>query len=109
MTMRATVQKDAATARDAYGGKLPADWQPKATVPCFAWSKVREEQIDAERSVVMQHARMMLPLDAAVVETDRVLEVRDRIGALLFAGPFDIRGLERRVTHVEASLRLATA
>jgi hypothetical protein len=109
MTMRAIVERDIQAHKDAYRGKLPPDWLPRPTLPCFVWSDRREEVVDASRTVVMQHARGMFPVKQDLTEKDRVVEVRDRIGRVLFAGPFDIRGLERKEGWIEAGLRLATS
>ena len=104
MTMRAIVERNATVTKDAYGGAQPPDWQPHATLPCWAWSKAKKLSLDGQKGALLQDLRCAFPASADVTEADRLARIEDRQGALLVPGPLSILTLQRRRGHVEAML-----
>lgn len=104
MTMRAIVERNAAVARDAYGGPVAPDWQEHATLPCLAHSVSKERHEDGQKGALQQSYRCAFQRDADLTEADRVAEIQDRLGAVIFAGPLKILVLQRRRRHLEAKL-----
>lgn len=105
MTMRADVQNNTATGADSYGQPDIPVWAVKATVACLVWTKVRREVIDGDKTALVEDIRAIIPADAAVVEADRISNVKDRAGTVLFAGPLAIDTIQKRRDHLELALR----
>lgn len=89
------LERDIAAA-DRYGGKTGADWQPHTTVACKAWwekqssrGPAREEATPSEE-VAVGLGGMLVPGDTDVTTGDRIAEIRDRAGNLIFDGPLNI-------------------
>ena len=96
MTMRATVERDQATATDQWGQPVKPDFAVIATLPCYAWSKQRRELIDADRSAVLEDIRAVFPKDADLNEQDRIAKIENRRGDVIFAGPLVVTSVVRR-------------
>lgn len=101
MTMRAHVQKDDnAGTPDAHGNPLAPSWSTKETLPCLAWSGVERTLIDEARSALLEDVRCILPKDAAVVSTDRILKITDRrTDREYFSLPLRIDAIQQRRHH----------
>lgn len=104
MTHRADVQNNTASGLDAYGNPVAPTWAALSTLPCRAYTKVRKEVIDGDKIVLVEDLKALLPLKAAIVESYRIANIKDRLSVVLFAGPLIIRTLQRRGNHIEASL-----
>lgn len=106
MTMRMTVEHDTAEGDDEYGQPLPPEWEDKfgAPIPAFVWADSRMEGVNEQTTLTIVETRAMIPLDRDVTELDRVAMVQDRLGALLFPGPFNIRSVEYKKDHWELLL-----
>lgn len=106
MTMRALIEEDTAGGPDPYGHPLASSWSTKLTdVACRVYSKTRREVIDGDKTALVEDIRAIFPLTTNVIELNRLLNVKDRLGATLFAGPLSIDTLTRRRDHLEAALR----
>lgn len=104
MIMRADIQNNTAVTVDAYGNPVPPVWASLSTVACIAYTKVRKEVIDGDKIVLVEDLKALFPLASGVIEAHRIANIKDRLGAVLFAGPLQIRTIQRRRDHLEASL-----
>ncbi len=106
MTMRATVQRNSTATTDPYGHLEAPDFSTLGNpVPCFAWSKMRREVNDDKKFALIEDIRCAMPLDTDVTENDRISQITDRLGAVLFLGPLRIDTIQRRHTQIEMTLR----
>lgn len=102
--MRADVERDAATGTDAYGGAVKPNYQAWATLPCFVYSKQRREVTDGEKTALVEDLRALFALGADVQEGDEIASVKDRQGAEIMSGRFQIETVQRKHRHIEAGL-----
>lgn len=86
MTMQATVTRNVNPAKQEWGRDAAPNFVEVGIIPCRVWSKVRRDVDTDRKSAVVEDLRAMVPVDADVMEDDQ-LEVRDRLGNLLFGGP----------------------
>jgi hypothetical protein len=109
LTHLVTTQRDASAAVDGGWGNPDApNWKDNLTnVPCRVWTAAGRETVDATTTVVVEDARMIVPLGTDVTERDRLGDVTFR-GAVIFAGPTSVRAVLQRADHLELVLvRLA--
>lgn len=104
MTMRAVVERNAASTADAYGGPVPPNWQAHATIACRAWSRDKKLVADGAKGALLQDLRAAFPIGADLTEADRIARIEDRRAQLLVQGPLSILTLQRRKGHLEAML-----
>ncbi len=106
MTMRADIQRNATATTDARGHPDAPDFQALATVACFAWTKRRQRVVDGNKIAYAEDFICAMALDTDITEADRVNQIADRRGAVLFAGPFKPLGtIQRRQQHLELRLQ----
>lgn len=105
MTMRLDVEQNTAAGTDAFGHPVIPVWAAKATESGIVWTKARREILDGDKTALVEDIRALVPLGANVVETDRIANVKDRLGVVLFAGPLAIDTIQRRREHLELALR----
>ena len=109
MKMRATFERNyslqaaSTTDLDGFGQKL-GDWREVGTWPCHAWAGKPREVLRDVGVVVTDAPGMIVPLEADVLQGDRVQKVTDRAGVQLF-GAMAVSGKPvRRATHIELQL-----
>ncbi len=106
MRFRADIEENTETGKDEYGHLLPPIFSLKtANVPCVVYSKMREEIIDGDKQALVQEIRVLFSLISGVVEADRIANIKDRLGVVLFAGPMIIETIQRRRDHFEAAIK----
>lgn len=106
MTMRAHVQRDQAAA-DPFGGKLSSNWQTlHAALPCRVWhTRQRSSHVlDGDKIVEVIGLLLAVPTGTDITPKDRVVDVRDRLGTVLFPGPVNIDSVSFRIGHVIIAL-----
>jgi len=107
MTMRCTTQRNAETDTDGYGLPEAPDWDDYLTdVHCYVWySKGGSKRTKAENkmTLTLDTAHMIAPLGTDILESDRIAEVRNRLGVQLF-GAFTIDSIHRRGDHLDLLL-----
>lgn len=117
MTMRAEIRRNTAAA-DAHGnpGK-PTYNLVQDQVPCFVWSRVRQRIVGggdtgggAYQSAEVEDIGAVFRATADIQAFDRIEQIKDRRGRVLFAGPFEvITGTETSdgsgVDHLSFKLR----
>lgn len=110
MTHRALVQRDTGTAVNRYNQRQPDAWTTHLeALPCFFYTSPitppEGEDVQVERTAVVERLRLLVPRDADVTERDRIATVTDRIGNAVYDSPLNIRSvLPRRRTHKELVL-----
>lgn len=105
LTMRAHVQRNAATGTDGWNGPAAPDWQPLTVLPCFAWTPSSRDVVDGRKNVVAQDVRMMIAVGGDLREGDRIEKIANPAGVVLFAGPLRVEGaVEFKHNHMEAAL-----
>ena len=97
MTMRAYVQQDDnAGTTDGVGQPVAPSWSAKETIPCKAWSENSRQLLDANRTAVLEGVVVLLPLDADVVDTDRIEKITNRQDdRTFFPGPLRIDTIQQ--------------
>lgn len=102
MTMRAIHQQDQQASANDYNLKAPADWQTlDAALPCWLYSKRTRRMIDGTKSVTVEELQAMVPLGTAIAGGERFLSVSNQAGTVVHSTPLKIRGVQRRVAHLE--------
>ncbi|WP_339745576.1 hypothetical protein [uncultured Maricaulis sp.] len=103
---RAEVERDQATAKDNWGGDVAPDFQPLASLRCWAWSSATREVVDGDKTAVIEDMRVMFALSADIREDDEIAAITNRRGDVIFAGRFRVDGqVEHKHTHLEAALK----
>jgi hypothetical protein len=106
-TMRAQIERDVATGKDAWGGSAAPDYQPRGELRCFAWApKVGVDVVDGKKAAIKQDVRMMFGLSGDLLPGDRVAQVTNAQGdKIYFRGPLRIEGeIDFKHTHYEVAL-----
>ena len=105
LTHRCTIERAASGGSDEWGQPVPPVWETHLSgVLCKAWTNAAREPVDADKSVVIEDRRVALPLDTDVTEADRLGDITDAAGTVLFEGPMDIVGVLRYSRHMELLL-----
>ncbi|MEO9677824.1 MAG: hypothetical protein ABJG86_09740 [Nitratireductor sp.] len=106
LTMRALVERNVAAATDAWGQPVAPDFQPHATIACFAWSKLSQELVDGDKTAMIEDIRVLFPRGADIAADDEISAITDRSGAIIIAGRLRVEGpVQVKHTHLEAALR----
>lgn len=103
MTMRATLQRDTART-DQYGQAGPTSWHTMGHVPCYVWNGEGRMSQATPRTIEVDAISMLVPKATDIASGDRVLEVYDRRGQVLYANPLRVLEVIRRRDHLEARL-----
>lgn len=105
-TMRAVVQRNTATGKDAWGQPVAPTWTTIGTLRCFAWSNQSRELVDGDKTAMVEDMRMMVALGADITENDELTAITDARGNLLIPGRLRVDGpVQRKHTHLEAALK----
>ncbi|MCQ4575415.1 MAG: head-tail adaptor protein [Candidatus Brocadiales bacterium] len=105
MTLRADVERNQETGVDGTNQPLKPDWQALATVACWVYSKARREVVDGKKVAVVEDLRAMVPLSTDITEKDKIAQIIDRSGNVIYAGPLGIESVQRKHTHLELMLK----
>lgn len=92
---RCTVQRRAAGTEDPYGNPTVEPFANHLTnQPCLWWADVGRgtggEQYATERDTIIDRSRMLMPNGADITEADQIIDIRDRRGNVITAGPWNI-------------------
>lgn len=105
MTMRAYVERNATSATDAYGHPGVPVFESLSTTPCRVWSKDRKETNDENKFALIEDIRCAMPIGTDVTELDQIASIRDRLDAIIWAGPLRIDTIQHKHTHIEMKLK----
>ena len=106
LTMIAHVERSNVTGKDAWNMPLPANYQPHAEVPCFAWvPKAGVDIVDGKKAVTRQDVRMMFALGIDLRANDEIAKITNRQGVVLHAGRLRVEGqIDFKHNHQEVAL-----
>ncbi len=106
MTMRAIIARNSTITTDAYGHpEAPSFATLGDPIPCRVWSVNRREVNDTRKFVLEEQLRCGMPLGTDVTEDDRITEIKDRLGVVIWAGPIRIDDIQHKHTHLEMDIR----
>ena len=107
LTMLALIERDGATAKDAWGGPVePVYASTGAPVPCFVWSISASQSIDGSKTVEFESFRALFAPGADVKPGDVVASITDRRGVEIITGRLIVEPpVQRKHTHLEAGMR----
>lgn len=89
LTMRAEVRRNAADT-DSYGGPGKPGYEPvKYSVPCYAWSKMRQRVVEGKVAEV-EELEAIFYKDADIQSADRIEQFKNRKGDVVMEGPFEV-------------------
>lgn len=102
---RVTIERDNGGTVDSRGIEQASDWQPLSTVPCQAWSTAASERVGDGQVVTTEDRRLIVQLGTDVTEADRLGDVTDLNGDVVYAGPMNVAGVIRYADHLELTLQ----
>ena len=104
MTHRAVVERDTSTARDPWGGPVPAPTIIHEAMPCYV--QARSESTTSGEGTFLSKATHMMwaPLGTDLAEEDILVRVLNRRGHEVFPNCRRMVGLLTRETHLEGYL-----
>lgn len=107
MVHRASVQRSTRATDDLGLPGIPTWSSQYVSLPCRWWAPTgmgRYEIMDGEKVLISNDQRMLVPLDADVIEADQVTAIKDRKGTSLVSNTMQIRAVIRRRDHKEVRL-----
>jgi len=108
MRMRALVKRNYATERDGFNQKKVDDWRiQNPALPCFAWAGPlggRHATASGVMVLVVDMPGMLLPKSADLLSGDLIVEVKDRMGTVIFENML-VDSVFVRERHKEARLK----
>ena len=104
MTMRATLQRNHAR-EDEHGQPGPVDWRTIKYLSCYVWQPVARRSQQTNRVMESDEYGMLVPRGTDIFSGDRVQEMYDRTGTLLYEQPLYVDAVRRRRDHLEVTLR----
>lgn len=90
MTMRTSILRNEGTA-DEFGAETSRDMTAVAeSVPCCCYYETGKLEAQASGTTPIGGLTILLPIATDVTADDQIGDVTDRLGVVLFAGPFTI-------------------
>lgn len=107
LTMRAQVERNTASGKDAWGNPVAAAMAPVGDpIACFIWSTSSREIVDGDKSAMVEDVRGLFSLAADIAEGDELTAITDRVGNVLIPGRLKVEGpVQYKHNHREAALR----
>ena len=107
MTYRAVIERNTVAGSTQWNQKPTPDWTTHlAACPCRVWYADGREVADGGKVVSVDQLKMIVPLGTDVTPADRLGDVSDRLGNVLFAGPVRIASVRRRRDHLAVKLEV---
>lgn len=105
MIQRALVERFASPGSDDFGNPLPGTWSTHiAAMPCWVHGSTEREAVTADTTAVVADLKALAPLGTDVTESDRINQVKDRKGAVVYSGILGIETVLFARTHIELTL-----
>lgn len=104
---RLTIERDAklGSADADWGGQQSPEWKPHLQgLRCRAWVNGEVEPVNDQATVAYEDRRVSVAIGTDVTERDRVGNVTDAQGNVIFEGPSNIEGVLRYSDHLELML-----
>ena len=106
MTMRAEILRNQTATEDTWGQPDAPSFSTHATdVACRVWTRTRQKIVDGAKIAHVEETRCSMVTDQDVLEADRLGDITDRLGVVLFGGQWEIRDFQRRPGHLEMELK----
>ncbi len=106
MTLRATVQRNTGTATDDYNQPVTPTWGTHLTPACWVYNDGKRLVVDGDKTVTVEALKIALPLGIDVTNSDRITEIKNRKGDILYPGNFSVNEIKRVHNHLEANLKV---
>lgn len=104
-----TIQRDANVRTDDWGHRVTPDWRDHIRDQvCLAGTRARGKESPADPSLgtTVDDRQVLFPIGVDISSGDRLLDVRDRAGNVVFAGPMLIEGpVYRYIGYLSASIQ----
>ncbi len=105
MTMRGILQVPT-TVTDSFGQPGAATWATTGDpLACYAWTKMKREANDPDKISLVEDFRAIVPRGTPIRDEYRFLNIQDRLGNEIFAGPIMIETIQVFADHLELALR----
>ncbi|WP_225205384.1 hypothetical protein [Novosphingobium huizhouense] len=107
LTMRASIERNAATGTDSWGNPVaPGFTAIGDPVACFVWSISATQSIDGGKTAELEEFRALFALGTDLQPGDQLAAIVDRRGLEIIPGRLSVEGpVQRKHTHLEAALR----
>lgn len=90
---------------DAWGNPSTPDWETNLTGQvCRAFTQAVRQPIEAQEQAFIETRTIIVPVDADITEQDRITDVTDTGGNVIFHGPMIIRGRLAYRDHAELAV-----
>lgn len=107
MTHRATIQRDMQSSTDEYNQPGRPQWEDHLVAhPCRAWFRSGREIQDGQKIASVNELSVIVPKGTDVTPGDRLDEVADRRGNVIFQGPVRIESIGQRRDHIALTLQV---
>lgn len=105
MTQRALVERSVSPGDDDFGNPLPPAWTTHiASLPCWVHGSTEREAVATDTTAVVTDLKAMVPLGSDVTESDRLNQVKDRAGNVVYPGILGIETVLYARSHIELTL-----
>mgnify|MGYP006426207949 CR=1 FL=1 len=104
MTMRGELKRPE-TITDDWNRQTQSGLTSLGTTACRVYTGSAKLIIKDDKTAQVDELRVMFPLDTDVKAEDTLVNVQDRRGKVLFAGPFIVKTPLRKVRQIQASLQ----
>lgn len=105
MILRALVERFASPGDDDFGNPLPGSWSTHiSALPIWVHGSTEREAVTEETTAVVTDLKALIPLGSDVTESDRLNQVKDRQGNVVYAGILGIETVLFARTHLELTL-----
>lgn len=107
LTMRAAIERNQATATDAWGNPVEPDFQSIGDpIKCFVWSNSARKLVDGAKTALIEDMRAMFALGADVKAGDEITSITNRMGVEIVPGRLKLEGpVQYKHNHLEVALQ----
>lgn len=98
MKYRTSVERSTSVSDN--GGGFNTSWASIADIPCYAWFVNTQEVTGAgERPGVIENVVVFVPKNTDIQNGDRLTDVTDRKGGVIFDGPLQVDSAGKRLDY----------
>ena len=76
----------------------------ESSLPCWIWTDSSRRVSGDDTVSVLVDLKMAVPIGSDVRASDTILNVRDRLGTVIYPGPIRVDHSQRLLSHVELML-----
>lgn len=105
MIQRAKVERLSSPGTDDFGNPLPPTWSTHiASLAIWVHGSTEREAVTNETTAVVTDLRALVPLGSDVSESDRLNQVKDRAGNVIYDGILGIETVLYERSHIALTL-----